>query len=46
MDNWNVTKTLAAIAGALAIGGIVKPSWPLVAVGLLLVAVALFVAAK
>lgn len=41
----NVPKILSAIAFFFAVGGIVKPSWPLVAVGLLLLAVAVFVAA-
>lgn len=46
MENWNATKILAAVAFGLAVCGIVKPSWPLTAVGLLLLAVAVFVATK
>ena len=46
MDNWNTTKILAAIAFSFAVGGIIKPSWPLVVVGLLLLAIAVFVKAR
>jgi hypothetical protein len=44
-DNVTVIQVLAGVAGILAVLGIIKPAWPL-AVGLLLVCVALFVGAK
>lgn len=34
---------LVAAAGILAVLGVIKPSWPIVAVGLLLVCVAFFI---
>jgi hypothetical protein len=39
--NWNVSTILAVIAGGLAVVGIIKPQWPLVAVSCLLLAVAI-----
>jgi hypothetical protein len=45
MTQWNVAAILSVIGGGLAIGGLIKPVWPLVAVGLLLVAIAVFVIA-
>ena len=39
----NVFQILILIAGGLAIVSLVKPQWPLVAVAVLLIAVALFI---
>lgn len=41
--NFTASSILAIVGGGLAIGGLIKPVWPLVAVGLLLVCVAVFI---
>ncbi len=43
--NINVQTILCGIAIVLAVGGLIKPQWPLVAVAVLLVAVAVMVKA-
>jgi hypothetical protein len=43
--NWNASAILFVIGGGLAIGGLIKPVWPLVAVGLLLACIAGFLIA-
>lgn len=45
MNLSNPTVILALVAGILAVIGILKPSWPVVAVGLLLLAVAVLIKA-
>lgn len=40
--NFTVFNILVGIAGLLALLAIIKPSWPFVAIGLLLVCIALF----
>ena len=38
--NWNASAILAVIGIGLAIGGIIRPAWPLVAVSCLLIGIA------
>jgi hypothetical protein len=42
---WNAPAILAVIGVGLAVGGIVKPAWPLVAVACLLIGIAVFLVA-
>lgn len=44
--NWNASTILAVIGIGLAIGGIIRPAWPLVAISCLLLGVAILVLAK
>ena len=44
--SWNASSILSVIGAGLAIGGLIKPVWPLVVVGLLLVSIAVFIMAS
>lgn len=44
--NWSAPTILACVGFGFAIGGLVKPQWPLVAVGLVLVSIATFLLAS
>lgn len=44
--NMGVTAILSIIAIIMAVAGIIKPQWPLVAVGLLLLSIAVLVMGK
>ena len=41
--NWTPSNILACVAGLLAVIGLIKPQWPIVAVACLLLAVAIIV---
>ena len=41
--NWNAFTILTVISIGLAIGGIIKPAWPLVAVAVLLLGIAVLI---
>lgn len=44
--NWNAQTILAVVSVILAVGGLIKPQWPLVAVSCLLLGVAVLIGAK
>lgn len=44
--NWNAPTILAVIGIILAVGGIIKPSWPLTACACLLVGIAVLLVAN